>query len=249
MIGGELTRGASGGEVKRACIAAELVVDPGMLFLDEPTTGLDSETSLEVMRVVKSLARKRRVGVVCSIHQPNGELFSLFDNLFVLAKGHLVYNGPVSLSVTEFVNRGFDFDRKQLSHAEFISSVALHLSNRSEKEQEWLPNSSTTTCPDSPGLTTKSNQDMTEGRQLVVANSFWQCTLILLSRRYTMIRRDKFYVWSRIMRDVALATTGAVASYDMPYNGLSSGGHRALAIFGQVMAQSISSAHSIPTCV
>jgi ABC-type multidrug transport system ATPase subunit len=44
-IGNELIRGISGGERKRTSIGVELLTNPSMIFLDEPTTGLDSSTA------------------------------------------------------------------------------------------------------------------------------------------------------------------------------------------------------------
>ena len=247
IVGGGIIRGASGGEIKRACIAAQLVADPSVLFLDEPTTGLDSETSLEVMQLVRSLARKRRVAVVCSIHQPNGELFAMFDYLLVLAKGHIIYNGRANQAAQEFIDRGFTYNSAQISPAEFISSVALHFakncadsehcrtrlaSNMSDGlDKEGIPK--TETCQDTGGP--------------VIANPFWRCTLILLRRRFTMIRRDKYYIWSRIIREVVLASIGAIVSYDLPHSGLLNMDDRAVVLYGQCFVQSVSSAHCVPT--
>ena len=42
----------SGGERKRTSIGMELVTDPNILFLDEPTTGLDAATALQVMETL-----------------------------------------------------------------------------------------------------------------------------------------------------------------------------------------------------
>lgn len=57
------------GERKRLTIGVELVANPSVLFLDEPTTGLDARAALLVMRTVKRIAEGGR-SVVCTIHQP-----------------------------------------------------------------------------------------------------------------------------------------------------------------------------------
>ena len=59
-IGGPLVKGVSGGERKRTSIGVELITDPNLIFLDEPTTGLDSFTATSVMETLKDLSRKGR---------------------------------------------------------------------------------------------------------------------------------------------------------------------------------------------
>ena len=48
LIGNEYFKGISGGEKKRTSIGVELLTDPYLLFLDEPTTGLDSQTAYNI---------------------------------------------------------------------------------------------------------------------------------------------------------------------------------------------------------
>ena len=55
-VGTTLNRGVSGGERKRASIGVELISDPGILFFDEPTTGLDSINAENVCKTMRDLA-------------------------------------------------------------------------------------------------------------------------------------------------------------------------------------------------
>jgi len=57
QVGTEFVRGVSGGERKRTNIAMELITSPRVLFLDEPTTGLDANTAYSVMHLLQRLAR------------------------------------------------------------------------------------------------------------------------------------------------------------------------------------------------
>ena len=59
-IGGPLLKGVSGGERKRTSIGVELINDPNLIFLDEPTTGLDSFTATSVMETLNELAKTGR---------------------------------------------------------------------------------------------------------------------------------------------------------------------------------------------
>lgn len=98
VIGNWHLRGISGGEKKRLSIALELLTRPRLIFLDEPTTGLDSASALFVTQVLRNVSRDGRT-VVCSIHQPNSEVFALFDDLFLISGGETVYFGEAKMAV------------------------------------------------------------------------------------------------------------------------------------------------------
>ncbi len=57
IIGDAQTRGVSGGEKRRVTIGVELVKGPNCLLLDEPTTGLDSTTALDVGEALRAISR------------------------------------------------------------------------------------------------------------------------------------------------------------------------------------------------
>ena len=71
-------KGVSGGERKRTSIGVELITDPSLIFLDEPTTGLDSFTATSVMELLQNLANQGRT-IIQTIHQPNSDMFNMMD--------------------------------------------------------------------------------------------------------------------------------------------------------------------------
>ena len=105
-IGGPLVKGVSGGERKRTSIGVELITDPSLIFLDEPTTGLDSFTATSVMETLGDLARKDGRTVISTIHQPNSDIFEMFDRLMLLARGKIIYFNKASLAVDYFAGIG-----------------------------------------------------------------------------------------------------------------------------------------------
>ncbi len=58
--------------------------DPQVIFLDEPTSGLDSLTSYIICSELKKLANNQNKTVIMTIHQPNSEIYGLFDELLLL---------------------------------------------------------------------------------------------------------------------------------------------------------------------
>ncbi|XP_073698914.1 broad substrate specificity ATP-binding cassette transporter ABCG2d [Garra rufa] len=105
-VGTQLIRGISGGERKRTSIGMELIIDPSVLFLDEPTTGLDASTAYSVLLLLKRMASQGRT-IIMSIHQPRYSIYRLFDSLTLLANGKQVYHGPAQDALDYFANIGY----------------------------------------------------------------------------------------------------------------------------------------------
>ncbi|KAF7474253.1 hypothetical protein GHT09_015045 [Marmota monax] len=100
------TQFISGGERKRTSIAMELITDPPILFLDEPTTGLDSSTASTVLLLLKRISERGRT-IIFSIHQPQYFIFKLFDCLTLLASGRLIFHGPAQKALGYFESIGY----------------------------------------------------------------------------------------------------------------------------------------------
>uniref|UniRef100_A0A8C8DU41 ATP-binding cassette, sub-family G (WHITE), member 2c n=1 Tax=Oryzias sinensis TaxID=183150 RepID=A0A8C8DU41_9TELE len=108
-IGTEFLRGVSGGERKRCSIGMELITSPSLLFLDEPTTGLDSNTANCIIGLLHKLARRGKT-VIFSIHQPRYSIFKQFDHLTLMHKGEVVYAGAAAQALDYFTNLGYQIE-------------------------------------------------------------------------------------------------------------------------------------------
>ena len=101
-VGSPLNKYISGGQRKRLNIALELIREPYVLFVDEPTSGLSSTDSENVVALLKEQALKGKL-VFATIHQPSSELFKQFDHLLVLDRGgYPVYSGNPIEGITYF---------------------------------------------------------------------------------------------------------------------------------------------------
>ncbi|XP_010553412.1 PREDICTED: ABC transporter G family member 27 isoform X2 [Tarenaya hassleriana] len=122
MIGGSFVRGISGGERKRVCIGNEIMINPSILFLDEPTSSLDSTTALKIVQMLQSIAEAGKT-IVTTIHQPSSRLFHRFDKLIMLSRGSLLYFGKASQAMSYFSSLGC-YPLLTMNPAEFLLDLA-----------------------------------------------------------------------------------------------------------------------------
>ncbi|XP_032868649.1 broad substrate specificity ATP-binding cassette transporter ABCG2-like isoform X2 [Amblyraja radiata] len=120
-IGTDLMRGISGGERKRCSIGMELITSPSLIFLDEPTTGLDTHMATSVIRTLHKLSRNGR-SIVFSIHQPCYSICKMFDYITLMSKGEIVYQGPGGEITNYFKDLGYECDPYN-DHAQFFLDV------------------------------------------------------------------------------------------------------------------------------
>ncbi len=103
-VGSPLKKTISGGQRKRLNIALELIREPSILYVDEPTSGLSSMDSEKVMLLLKHQARQGRL-VIVNIHQPSSDIFKLFDKLWIMDKGgRMIYTGNPLDAIIYFKN-------------------------------------------------------------------------------------------------------------------------------------------------
>ncbi|HEY9048368.1 MAG TPA: ATP-binding cassette domain-containing protein [Ohtaekwangia sp.] len=95
-VGSPMNKTISGGQRKRLNIALELLREPTILFVDEPTSGLSSRDSENIMDLLKELALRGKM-VFVVIHQPSSDIFKMFDTLLILDVGgfQIYYGNPI----------------------------------------------------------------------------------------------------------------------------------------------------------
>lgn len=99
-VGNPLNKIISGGQRKRLNIALELIREPTILFVDEPTSGLSSVDSEIVLNLLKDLTYRGKL-VVINIHQPGSDIYKMFDKVMIIDRGgyQIFYGNPTEAIV------------------------------------------------------------------------------------------------------------------------------------------------------
>ncbi|ABN67689.2 ABC transporter family protein [Scheffersomyces stipitis CBS 6054] len=132
----------SGGEQRRLSLAVQLLNKPSVLFLDEPTTGLDASNALKLVQVLKKLSSPEfGVTVVMSIHQPRLEITKLFDKICLITSGgRMVYYGDLAESASyfnriSFLSKNTISSHKSSNFIDYIMDIAVKDSTTKANEE------------------------------------------------------------------------------------------------------------------
>uniref|UniRef100_A0ACD5WJD3 Uncharacterized protein n=1 Tax=Avena sativa TaxID=4498 RepID=A0ACD5WJD3_AVESA len=132
MVGDAMRRGISGGQKKRLT-TAELIVGPAKAyFMDEISNGLDSSTTFQIISCFRQLTNISEYTMVVSLLQPTPEVFDLFDDLILMAKGRIIYHGPKNEALSFFEECGFKCPERK-GVAEFLQEIL----SRKDQRRYW----------------------------------------------------------------------------------------------------------------
>jgi ABC-2 type transport system ATP-binding protein len=119
----------SGGMRRRLDIAMSLIGNPPVIFLDEPTTGLDPESRLEVHNSVKQLARRGTTVLLTTQYLDEAE--QLADRIAILHQGRIIANGTLAELKQLLPPAQVEYVEKQPSLEEVFLAITGHDGNGS----------------------------------------------------------------------------------------------------------------------
>ena len=208
FIGTELIKGISSGERKRASVGVDLVIDPQILFLDEPTTGLDSYRAFILIQMLKASAQQNSRCIVCTIHQPSSETFALFDDVMFLFKGAALYQGPVNELKDYFGSLGYDCPTNH-NPSDFVMTLlqTACIETIEDLERAWQPHM------ERKRREIQGRRSLAKREKLPVIEptDLTRQIKYLTVREMTLLFRDKKYLATRFMVPIFLALlTGGI---------------------------------------
>ena len=155
-------------------------------------TGLDSTTALSLMNALKDLCQKGECTVVCTIHQPQTKIYNLIDNLILMRKGEIVYQGPCSKAELYMAQAGYPCPDRT-NPADHLLDVVILGSNMTEGKTEPVRNLMVPIDLDF-GL------DKSDFSSRAVPYWFWQF-FVLLHRNLA----DKLRRWDIVATNIAVS--------------------------------------------
>lgn len=206
-------RSLSRGEKKRLSIAVELITNPSLIFLDEPTTSMDAYTAEKIVKILHRLKLRCRT-IIATIHQPNTHIYNSFDQLMIMSLGRVIYHNNAKDAVGYFATIGYQCPMTKNPADYFMALLSADTYTQSahtdktypefieDLAQKYIegPKFTKVECdPTMPELT-----DEFVHQRKYKAN-FWQQLMILMHR--AVVNSARLFV-DEIMRTVSIIVLG-----------------------------------------
>ncbi|OMJ95108.1 hypothetical protein SteCoe_1650 [Stentor coeruleus] len=204
FIGGYMKKGISGGEKKRVAIAVEMLADPSILFLDEPTTGLDSFNAESLTELMNDLA-KIGMTVIATIHQPNSYIFALFDQVLLLGGHEVIYHGKAKRALRHFRKLGFECPEFS-NPAEFLLGL---VTETDDKFAENIKVFKEATTKDLPVIEKKELPSHFERKPI----GFFKEVSLLVNRSMLNVTRNKMGIFYKCVANICFLLLTLAAYY------------------------------------
>ncbi|KAF8424189.1 ABC transporter [Tirmania nivea] len=221
-IGDNEHKGCSGGEKRRVSIGVQLLANPSVLFLDEPTTGLDATSAFQLVKTLKHLARMGRT-IVTTIHQPRSEIWGLLDRVTLLSRGSPLFSGVVIDAMDYFGSQDYPFPSHE-NPADFLLDISA-VDNRTPEAEEsttaqvssliaaWRDHYKAKAgdtiaygATEGGGEALQAANDATQVKGLNIAQGvpFWRQVNVLTRRTFVTTYRDPMGIFGSIFEAVTM---------------------------------------------
>ena len=218
--------GCSGGERRRVSIGVQMLRNPSVLFLDEPTTGLDATSAFHLVKTLKHLANTGRT-IITTIHQPRSDIFFLFDRLTLLSRGNVAYTGPTGESLSWFNGLLPGGLRPHVNPADYLIDIVA-VDTRSEEAEDasqarvtrllvaWSQESAarfaTEITPEKPRAPDET------ARRMRQSAPFFRQVQVLTSRTLLTTIRDPFGLVGSWSEAVFMGLACGLVFYNIPHD-------------------------------
>jgi ABC transport system ATP-binding/permease protein len=183
----------SGGQRKRVSIATELLDKPAVLFLDEPSSGLDPATEFALMKILRGLAA-HDCTVICTTHVL-GRAY-LFDKIIFIHGGRVIFDGPPDKAYEHF-------------QVESLDQVYVRLAEEERTGDEWAQDFKSAGAERPSVAAALREPDLSQLEEIPQARrprpGFLHSLRILIARQWSILAADKLNVLFLLAQPVLIA--------------------------------------------
>ena len=219
--------GCSGGERRRVSIGVQMLRNPSILFLDEPTTGLDATSAFHLVKTLKHLANTGRT-IITTIHQPRSDIFFLFDRLTLLSRGNVAYTGPTDECLSWFDGLLPGELKPHVNPADYLIDIVAVDTRNKEAEDEsrarvnrllvaWSKESEARFTTEKAPLDDSQAPDE-RAKRLKQSAPFLRQVQVLTSRTLLTTIRDPFGLMGSWSQAIFMGLVCGLIFYRIPHN-------------------------------